>query len=510
METLGFLMDGFAVALTPTNIGLALFGCFIGTVVGALPGLGPVNGVAILIPLAFSLQLPPASALIMLSCVYYGCMYGGRISSIMLNIPGDEPAMMTCLDGHPLAQKGKAPESLAISAIASFVGAILSTVGLMLFAPVLVRFAIHFGPAEYFALFILAFAAIGGVTGTNPAKTLLAAAIGLALGTVGLDPTSGVERYAFGIFHLYDGFHPIIAIVGLFAISEVLLYLESSHAGYGKAVIVKRAFAKLGEITHTAGAMLRGSVIGFLAGVLPGAGASLGSFLAYTAEKRVSDREGTFGKGDPRGVAAPEAGNNAAAGGALVPMLSLGVPGSGTTAVLLALLISLNIQPGPLLFQKQPDVVWGLIAALFLANVVLLVMNLPLVGIFTRILTIPMWALMPFVVMVSFVGVYSISHSSFDLFVMVGFGVLGYLFRKLEIPVVPVVLGLLLGADMEQNFRRALSISGGDSAILLQSNIAIGLYIATAALLAVAAYFAFRGRKRRAAPPTEDEPPIGD
>jgi putative tricarboxylic transport membrane protein len=496
LEILTFLADGFAVALTPTNIGLALFGCFIGTIVGALPGLGPVNGVAILIPLAFSLQLPPESALIMLSCVYYGCMYGGRISSIMLNIPGDEPAMMTCLDGYPMAQKGRAPEALAISAIASFVGAILATIGLMLFAPLLVRLAIHFGPAEYFALFILAFATIGGITGSNPAKALLAAALGLALGTVGIDPQSGIPRYTFGVFELFDGFDAIVAIVGLFAISEVLVLLEESHATIStRMVAVNRAFARMSDIKASFGAMMRGSLVGFVAGVLPGAGASLGSFLAYTVEKRFSDREGTFGTGDPRGLAAPEAGNNAAAGGALVPMLSLGVPGSGTTAVLLALLISLNITPGPLLFQKEPDVVWGLIAALFFANIVLLVLNLPLVGLFTRMLSIPLWGLMPFVVMVSFVGVYSIHHSAFDLIVMVAFGVLGYLLRKLAIPVVPVVLGLLLGADMESNLRRALSISGGDYAIFFQSGIALTLYTMTAVFLAIAVLLAVRQRR---------------
>ena len=298
MEILGFLIDGFAVAMTPTNIGLALFGCFIGTIVGALPGLGPVNGVAILIPLAFSLKLPPESALILLTCVYYGCMYGGRISSIMLNIPGDEPAMMTCLDGYPMAQQGKAPEALAISGIASFVGAIVSTIGLVLFAPLLVQVAIHFGPAEYFALYVLAFVTIGGLTGANPAKTLLAAALGLALGTVGIDPQSGVPRFTFGNFHLFDGFHAIVAIVGLFAISEVLVLLESHVGGQKRAVAVDRAFARWADIKPTVGAMARGSGIGFFAGVLPGAGASLGSFLAYTLERRTSNKDGTFGHGD--------------------------------------------------------------------------------------------------------------------------------------------------------------------------------------------------------------------
>ena len=486
METLAFLVGGFGVALQPGNLALAAAGCLIGTVVGALPGLGPVNGVAILIPLAFSLGLEPASALILLSCVYYGCMYGGRISSIMLNIPGDEPAMMTCLDGYPMAQQGKAPEALAISAVSSFIGAVLATIGLIVLAPLLVQVAIRFGPVEYFALYVLAFATIGGITGANPAKTLLAAGIGLGLSCVGLDPTSGVPRYTFGVFELYDGFDPIVAIVGLFAISEVLVLLESRPEARTTAVRVGRAFARLPDILASLGAALRGSGIGFVAGVLPGAGASLGSFLAYTMEKRVSDRRGTFGRGDPRGVAAPEAGNNAAAGGALIPMLALGVPGSGTTAVLLALLISLNITPGPLLFQTQPDVVWGLIAALLIANVVLLALNLPLVGLFTRMLAIPLWALMPFVVMVSFVGVYSINRSPFDLLVMVGFGVVGYVLRKLGVSLVPVVLGLLLGGEMEQSFRRALAISGGDHAILFQSPIALGLYAATAILLVLA------------------------
>ena len=509
MEMLGYLAIGFAEALTPLNIGLALFGCFIGTIVGALPGLGPVNGVAILIPLAFSLALPPGSALILLACVYYGCMYGGRISSIMLNIPGDEPAMMTCLDGHPMAMQGKAPEALAISGIASFVGAVTATIGLMLFAPMLVRVAIHFGPAEYFALFVLAFVTIGGITGGNPAKSLLAAGLGLMLATVGIDPQSSVPRFTFGSFHLYDGFHPIIAIVGLFAISEVLLLLEHGAGERKGAIAVNRAFARWRDIRPTFGAMARGSGIGFIAGVLPGAGASLGSFLAYTFEKRLSDKGG-FGKGDPRGVAAPEAGNNAAAGGALVPMLALGVPGSGTTAVLLALLISLNITPGPLLFQEQPEIVWGLIASLFMANVFLLALNLPLVGVFTRMLSIPLWALMPFVVMLSFVGVYSLSHSPFDLLVMVAFGVLGFVLRKLDISVVPVVLGLLLGGEMESNLRRALSISGGDAAILVSSGISIGFYIASAAFLVLAVWMGIRQRRGRRLIPEHIEEDVAD
>jgi putative tricarboxylic transport membrane protein len=483
MDILNALMDGFSVALTPTNLGLAVFGCFIGTLIGALPGLGPVNGVAILIPVAFAMKLSPGSALILLSCIYYGCMYGGRISSIMLNIPGDEPAIMTTLDGYPMAKKGKAAQALGISAVASFVGATVATLGLTFFAPYLAKAAIYFGPADYFALYVMAFATIGGVAGVNPIKTLLAAVIGLMLASVGLDPATGTARFTFGSYNLYDGFDPIVSIVGLFAISEILMYFERIAGEGGEAVPLDRGLPKLREVFAGFPASLRGSVIGFICGVLPGAGASLGAFVSYSVEKQVSDKDGTFGTGDPRGIAAPEAGNNAASGGALIPMLTLGVPGSGTTAVMLALLISLNIQPGPLLFERQPEIVWGLIASLYIANVVLLVMNVPLVGIFTRLLSLPQWLLMPVVIMVSFIGIYSISHAPFDLFVMIAFGVLGYALRKLDISLVPVVLGLLLGADMENNLRRALSISGGDFGILVHSSIALAIYALTAVML---------------------------
>ncbi len=477
MDTLHYLMQGFDVALTPMNLGLAMLGAFLGTIIGALPGLGPSNGVAILIPLAFSLRLPPASALILLTSVYYGAMYGGRISSILLNIPGDEPALMTTLDGHPMAQQGRAGEALAISAVASFVGGLLATIGLLLFAPILARFALRFGPAEYFALFVLAFTTIGGVSSKNQFKSLMAAAFGLMLATIGLDPATGEPRYTLGHMELFEGINFLVAIVGMFAISEILFFMEESHAGRVTKVVVHPYRFRLRDLHGISWTTLRGSLIGFIAGVLPGAGASLGSFVAYTVEKRLVDKDGTFGKGDPRGVAAPEAGNNAAAGGALVPMLTLGVPGSGTTAVLLAMLMSLNITPGPLLFQKHPDIVWGLIAALFIGNVMLLVLNLPLVGLFARLLMIPSYVLMPIVAIVGLIGIYSISHSAFDLFVMIAFGVGGWLLRKMDIPLVPVILGLILGQLMEDNLRRALQISNGDWSTLWHSPLSIGLWL---------------------------------
>ena len=499
METLALLSQGFAVALTPLNLLLLLAGCFTGTLIGAMPGLGPVNGVAILIPLTFAFGLDATSSLILLSAVYFGCMYGGRISSILLNIPGDEPAVMTTLDGYPMARQGRAADALAISGVASFVGSTFAVIGLSLFAPLLARAAIHFGPADYFALYVLAFATIGGVAGVDPRKTLLSALLGLMIASVGLDPISGIPRFTGDNYHIYDGVEPIVALVGLFAISEILLLLEAHARDRTAAIRIDSWLPDVRTVLRTWAAMARGSVIGFVAGVLPGAGASLGSVMSYAMEKQTSDKDGTFGTGDPRGVAAPEAGNNAASGGALIPMLSLGVPGSGTTAVMLAMLISLNVQPGPLLFERQPELVWGLVASLYMANVTLLILNLPLIGVFTRLMAVPTWALMPIVAAVSFVGVFSISNSVFDLELMIAFGVLGYVLRKLDISLVPLVLGLLLGGDMERNLRRALSISAGDWSVLVASWISVALYLLTAAFLALSVWLALRDRRRERA-----------
>ncbi|WP_328716916.1 tripartite tricarboxylate transporter permease [Halomonas elongata] len=496
MEILDFLAHGFAVALQPEHLLLALIGCTIGTLIGALPGLGPVNGVALLIPLAFNFGLAPTSAMILLVSVYYGCMYGGRISSIVLNIPGDEPAMMTTLDGYPMARAGRGGEALGLSAVASFVGATVATIGLTLFAPLLVQVAIRFGPAEYFALFVLAFATIGGVTSGSFTKSFIAACLGLLLGTVGIDPVSSVARYTFGWYELYDGIDYIVALVGLFAVSECLLFLERDRDKATASLRIGSAIPGMRRSVACASTIGRGSVIGFISGVLPGAGASLGSFLSYVLEKRWWGARGKFGEGDPRGVAAPEAGNNAAAGGALIPMLSLGIPGSGTTAILLALLLSMNITPGPLLFEQQPDMVWGLVAALFIGNVMLLVLNIPLVGFFAKVLQAPSWFLMPMVTLVAFVGIYSLNNSPFDLYMMLAFGVLGYVLRKLDIPTVPVVLGLLLGGQMEFNLRRAMSISGGEWSILWNSGISIGIYLFAVTLLMAGLVYALLIRKR--------------
>jgi putative tricarboxylic transport membrane protein len=481
MEIFSNLADGFAIALSVQNLLLALLGCFLGTLMGALPGLGPANGVAILIPIAFTLGLGPIPSMILLTSVYYGAMYGGRISSILLNIPGDEPAMMTCLDGHPMALQGKAGEALALSGVASFTGDFFGTCGLILLAPQLVKVALLFGPAEYFALFTMAFATLGGLTASNQAKSAFAAALGLGIAMIGSDSQTGSERFTFGHIHLYDGIDFLIAIVGLFAISEVLIFIEHHQGGAAaksRSKVGRHKWPDFRMLKRSIGTIARSTGIGFLSGVLPGAGASLGSFLSYSVEKNLVDPEGkTFGKGDPRGLIAPEVGNNASAAGALVPMLALGVPGSGTTAVLLAVLLQLNITPGPLLFSNNPDVVWSLIAALFIGNFMLLALNLPLVGLFTRVLMIPTRILMPAVAMISFVGIYGLTGSTFDVMMMVGFGFAGWGLRKLGFPLVPVILGILLGNEMEVNMRRALQISDGDWSIFVGSPLAIGIWV---------------------------------
>lgn len=478
METLANLSMGFGIALTPFTLFLAVVGCFLGTIIGALPGLGPSNGVAILIPLAFSLGLDATQSLVLLTSVYYGTMYGGRISSILLNIPGDEPAMMTTLDGYPMAKQGRAGDALVISGVSSFVGSFIATVGLVIFAPLLAGVAYLFGPAEYFGLYLLAFCTLGGVSSKNQAKAAVAACLGLALAMIGLDNSTGMPRFTGGSMHLNDGIDFLVAIVGLFAISEVFIFIESHGKDSAIGVTLGKITIPWKDLKATIGTNLRGTGIGFIAGVLPGAGASLGSFMAYMAEKSWVGKSGFFGKGDPRGVAAPESGNNAAAGGAMVPMLTLGVPGSGTTAVMLALLLTLNITPGPLLFKEHGDVVWGLIASMFIANVVLLIMNVPMVRIFVKILMVPAWVLMPLVTMVSFVGIYSLTGSYFDLVMMVGFGVVGWFMRKLDVPTVPIILGILLGNAMEDSLRRAMVISDGDWTFLFSSPIAIGLWVA--------------------------------
>lgn len=496
MNTLQHLIEGFGVALSPVNLVIAALGSFIGTIVGLLPGLGPINGVAILMPLAFAMKLPPETSLILLAAVYIGCEYGGRISSILLNVPGDAGAIMTALDGYPMARQGLGGVALSISAWSSFVGSLVATIGIVLFAPLLASWALSFGPAEYFALMCFAFACIAGLMGDAPVKAGLAAIIGLSMSCVGLDSNSGVYRFTGGDIHLSDGIQFVVVVIGVFSISELLLMLQEHHSSTGMVTQTGRMLFNLKELTHTWWGTLRSSVVGFVVGVLPGAGATIASAMTYSMEKRLTDKEGTFGKGDIRGVAAPEAANNSAATGSFVPMLTLGVPGSGTTAVMVGALALYNITPGPALFAQQPTLVWGLIASLFLANVILLVLNIPLVGVFTKVLSVPNWLLVPGIVAVSSVGVYAVHATTFDLILMTGLGFAAYLLRKQGIPMAPLILGFVLGDMMEQNLRRALSISNGDAAILVGSPISIGLWTAAALMLAVPALMRLRSRRK--------------
>ncbi|WP_110654831.1 tripartite tricarboxylate transporter permease [Salinicola halimionae] len=482
-----FLIQGFGVALTPLNLGLAFLGALLGTLFGALPGIGPINGIAILMPLAYTLGLPAESALILLAGIYTGSEYGGRMSSILLNVPGDAGAVMTTLDGHPLAKKGLAGPALGLSAVSSFIGATVAIVGLTLFAPLLAVVAVKFGPAEFFALMIFAFASMSAMMGKDPLKTLIGAVLGVLISTVGVDSGTGVLRFTFDMPELYDGIDFVVMIIGLFAVSEILLMLEHAfrHDQDGEMAPVGRVMVKLSEVMFCKWAILRSSVIGFVIGVLPGTGASVASAVAYTTEKRISDRDNTFGTGDMRGLAAPEAANNASAAGSFVPMLTLGIPGSGTTAILLGALMLYNINPGPMMFREQPVVVGGLIASLYIGNVMLLLLNLPLAGVFARVLQVPRWILVPSVAILAFVGVYQLHSDLMAIYLMLVIGVFGYLLRKFGFSLAPVVLGFVLGGLMEENLRRALSISGGDVAILFQSGLSIGLWIAAALVVLV-------------------------
>jgi putative tricarboxylic transport membrane protein len=485
VETLGLLFDGFAVALQPLNLALAVGGVFLGTVVGMLPGIGPINAIAMLIPLIFAAGLPPESALILLAGIYYGSQYGNSISTILLNVPGTASAVVTAIDGHELTRQGRAGEALAISAVASFVGGTLSVFGLVLLAPALSRWAIRFGPAEYFALMVFAFSALSSFAGKSIAKAIAATGFGLFLATVGMDPNSAVPRFTFGQLMLFDGMDFVVVTIGLFAVSEVLEVLAKTDAARHVVAVTGRVGLQTRDLLASGWTMVRGSVIGFLVGVLPGAGGTIASFVAYSTEERIRGGTARFGKGDLLGVAAPESANNAAATGAMIPLLTLGIPGSSTTAILLGALMGLDVTPGPLLVERSPEVFWGLAASMYVGNIVLLALNLPLVRVFVKVLVLPSWFLMPAVAALSFVAVYAVNQNPFDLVLMTAFGVIGILMRRGGFPLAPVILGLVLGPLMERNLRRALALSDGDWSVMFSSPIAVGFWILAAVSVAL-------------------------
>lgn len=491
-DVLPGLIHGFGVALSPLNLSLVLLGCFSGTLIGALPGIGPINGVAILLPIAYGLGLPPESALILLAGIYYGAEYGGRISSILLNVPGDAGAVMSTLDGHPMAKRGDAGRALSLSAIASFFGGTLAVILMTLFGPVLARFAVHFTPSDYVALMVFAFASLASLVGKNPIKTLIAALIGLMLATIGVDANTGVARYTFGIPDILAGIDFLVVVIGFFGVAELINLVEQQFSGKLSVLPVGKSFVSMKDLAMVKWAVIRSALIGFFIGVLPGTGASVASAVAYGTEKRIAGKDGrkTFGTGDLRGLAAPEASNNAAAGGAMVPMLTLGIPGSGTTAILLGALLLFNVQPGPLMFEQRPEIAWGLVASMYIGNIALLIINLPLVGLFARLLTIPQHYLTPMIAVLAFIGVYSVVGNPFDLYMIIAFGVFGWLLRKLHFSLAPIILGFVLGGLFEDNLRRALSISGGDWSILITSQNSIILYILTVVIVVVPLFLA--------------------
>lgn len=496
MELLYQMLHGFSVAAEPMNLAFLLAGAVLGTIFGMMPGIGASTTIALLLPVTFGME--PLPALIMLFGIYYGAMFGGAGSAILLNTPGTASAAMSTVDGYPMARSGRGGAALAVAAIASFIGGTLGIVALSLISLPLSKFALKFGPAEYVMLMLFALSTVASFTGGSVAKGLISACLGLMIATVGIDMQTATFRFTLGIPELQNGIPLIVAIVGLFAIAEVFRNVEDWFRGALSAARIEgKLWLTREEWRSSRGAIGRGSVIGFLIGVLPGTGGTIATVLAYSCERAVSRTPERFGKGAIEGLAAPEAANNAATAGSLVPLLTLGVPGSGTAAILLAAFIMFGIQPGPLLFQQQPDLVWGLINSMYLGNIMLLVLNLPLIGLFVRILYIPPGILMGIILVIASIGAYSLNNSVVDLYLILLFGVLGFGFRKVGIPIPPLILGIVLGPTLEQNLRQAMIISDGDPLYLVSSLISITL-AAMVCLALFLAVFVPVVRRRRA------------
>ncbi len=477
------ILHGFAVAAEPINLAFLFLGTLLGTLIGVLPGIGPSTGIALLIPVGFGMA--PTPALIMMAGVYYGAMYGGSTTSILLNAPGEAASVMTTIDGYQMARKGRPGAALAISAIGSFIAGTLGIVALTALALPIAELALKFGPAEFCALILFALIAVSSLSGGHLPKGLVSLVLGLAIATVGIELQSGVSRFTFGITELDDGIDFLVVVIGVFAVAESLVGLEELAAGTRENVkLTGPVWLTMAEWRRSYWPILRGSVIGFVTGVLPGAGATVASVISYTTEKRLSDRREEFGQGAIEGVAGPESANNAASMGSMVPLLSLGIPGSNATAIMLGALMMYGLQPGPLLFQKQPDLVWGLVASMYFGNVILLILNLPFVKLFVKIIDIPQRVLLPLVIGLSFIGVYSINSSVVDLVLLAAFGLVGYVFRKVDIPAAPLVMGVVLGKLLEESMRQALAISGGSYAIFLERPLALGLLVAAGLVVA--------------------------
>lgn len=482
MEAFSHLLLSLQIALEPLNLFLCFCGCLIGTFVGVLPGLGPAASMSLLLPLTFTLS--PVQAIILLSGIYYGAMYGGSTTSILVNIPGEAASVVTCLDGYRMAQQGRAGPALGIAAIGSFIAGTFSVVMLMVLAPPVSKFALKFGPPEFVTLSFLGLTLVTYLASGSMVKALIMAAVGLLLGFIGTDIVTGVERFTLGLTVLLDGVGLVPTIMGLFGISEVLINLEQ---GFQKGEVAQQKIEHIlptrKDMRDSAGAITRGSVLGFFLGVIPGGGALLASFISYAVEKRISKEPETFGHGNIRGVAAPESANNAGAGGAFVPLLTLGIPCNVLMAILMGGLMIHGVEPGPRLIPDHPQVFFGVVGSMYLGNIMLLVINLPLIGIWVRLLKLRYSLLFPLILFFCLIGAYTTGNTVYDIYVMMFFGVVGYLFKKYGYEPAPLVLALVLGPIMERAFRQSLIISGGSPLIFVTRPISAIFVFAAFAIL---------------------------
>ncbi|MBV7470406.1 tripartite tricarboxylate transporter permease [Aeromonas media] len=483
------ILQGLGTAMMPINLFMVVVGCFVGTFIGMLPGLGPVTAIALMIPITYGLD--PASGIILMAGVYYGSMFGGSTASILINTPGCSASMITAIDGYPLACKGYAGKALAIAAYASFVGGTLSAIFLMVAAPLLAKVSLAFQSADYFALMVLGLSAVAAFAGKGQVlKALIMALFGIMISTVGIDRSVGVDRFTFGLPDLRDGFSFLLLAMATFALAEILMTVlrpgkDTSKEEASKMQQLGSLKLSRDEVKEIAPPIARSSVLGFLIGVLPGAGATIASFMAYGAERNFArkGKRDEFGKGSLTGIAAPEAANNAASSGAFVPLLTLGIPGSGTTALMLGALIAYGIQPGPRLFMEHPDVFWSVIISMYLGNVVLLILNLPLIPYLAKVLQVPRPVLIPMVLLFSLIGVYLVSFNTMDIYVMVLVALVAIGLRLLDFPMAPMLLGFILGGMLEDNLRRALVINDGSLSFLWERPITLGFTLVTLVML---------------------------
>jgi putative tricarboxylic transport membrane protein len=496
LESLSQLAGGFGIALAPVSLMYAFAGALLGTLTGVLPGIGPASAIAILLPVVATSTGDPIQATIMLAGIYYGAMYGGSTTAILVNIPGEVASVVTTLDGYQLAKQGKAGVALAVAAISSFVAGTLSIVGLTFFAPPLAQMALQFGPPEYFGLMTMAFTLVIGLSGSSPLKGLVMALCGFLITMVGQDPLTAIPRFTFGSTELLSGINMVPIVVGVFAIGEILANCE----GGATAVFEKinRLYPNKEELGAISGATLRSGAVGFFLGLLPGCTAGAIAFIAYEFEKRFSKNKHLFGKGALDGVAAAEGSNNAATSGGFVPLFSLGLPTAPALAVLLSGLMIYGLEPGPLLFKEKPDFVWGVIASMYVGNVMLLILNLPLVGLWARMVQIPYHYLAPLVLVFSILGSFGVRNNMFDVGVMLTCGIIGYILQRWQYPMAPLILGLVLGPMLEQSFRQALSMSGSSFAIFVASPISVTFLAIACLMVAYSLYNLFRGRPNRA------------